>query len=402
MRPSLLVYGQDVGGARVLLPVVKRLRRERTTSVTVLGTEPACDIFHLAGVPCRTLEAAGLGPPVRDREVVRWVAALSPDLYVSDAGHLRDRTAVRLLSACRRLGVPTVALLDHWKNLDRFRGRNGDGFRHAPDVLGVMDRGTSRMLERLGLERDRIRVVGHPYLEEMHRTRRRLLARRRVASLRRQVGVPGDAVLVLCCSEVLHVHGPDSPCTRSCRPLFQGATPEGTLLDTVRLAAERASARTGRRVVIAVRPHPYERRMFAAGGAAPVPMLHDGVCSDVEAVAAADIVMGLTAMPLIQAYVLGKPVVGLTLPTIVERAGDPMRRFHWDTARTFTLVKDESSLTDKLTALIRGHRPGAMNQRVRSILRDATLRVLREIRLLRGRYTEFSERRRAAREAGYR
>lgn len=402
MQPRLLVYGQDIGGARVLLPVVKRLRRERTTSVTVLGTESACDVFRLAGIPCQTLKAAGLGPPVRDRQVIRWVAALSPDLYISDAGHLRDRTAVHLLSACRRLGVPTVALLDHWKNLDRFRGRNGDGFRHAPDVLGVMDQNTSRMLERLGLKRDRIRVVGHPYLEEMHRTRRRLLARRRVASLRRRIGVPDDGVLVLCCSEVLHVHGPDSPCTQSCHSLFQGATPEGTLLDTVRLAVERTSTRTGRQVVIALRPHPYEGRMYAAGGEVPVPMLHDGLCSDVEAVAAADIVMGLTAMPLIQAYVLGKPVVGLTLPTIVEGERDPMRRFHWDTARTFILVKDERALTSKLTALIRGRRPGSMNHRVRAVLRDATLRVLRQIRLLLGRRAEFSGHRRAAMVAGCR
>lgn len=386
MRPSLLVYGQDVGGARILLPVVKRLRRDRAGRVTVLGTEAACEVFHSGGVPCRTLEVAGLGSPIGEGKALRWMASLSPDVYVGDAGHLRDRTAVRLMAACRRLGVPTLALLDHWKNLDRFQDRNGDGFRHAPDILGVMDRATGRVLEHLGLEKDRIRVVGHPYLEEIYRARKRLLAGDWVVSLRRRIGVPREAMLVLCCSEMLHVHGPDVSCTHRCKPLFQNVASGGSALDAVRLAAEQASEWSGRPVVVALRPHPFERRLSAVTSEPRIPLLDDRICSDMEAVAAADVVAGLTAMPLIQAYVLGKPVISLSQLWLIEGARDPSEEFHWDVHRTFIVVRNWRALARTLAGLARARRRAAgLNTRVRTVLRDATGRAVRLVRLMAGR-----------------
>lgn len=379
----LVAYGQDLGCVRVLLPVLRWLRRDRSFTLRVFGSDQATQVFREGLVPCTNLPAAGYRLPLTQEAARRFVRAQAPTVFLAGASHYRDPTNARLLSACRRLGVPTVALLDHWKNLDRFGERTADGFALAPDILGVMDEPTRAALEKLGFEPGRLALVGHPYLEGIYRARRHWCSRRRAERLKRLVGVPPGALLILCCSEMLHAHGPSAPCQAGCRPLFEAKDRGRTLLDRVEQVARRLQRGTGHPCVVALRPHPFEA--IRAGYVQPtaVPLMDQRICSDVEAVAAADLVIGVSAMPLIQAAVLGKPVASLRLSAIPVRRSRRAAAVPWERDGAVSAVRGWSALERMAEAVIRGRwRPVAPAPSTLAVVRDAAGRAVRLIRRL--------------------
>lgn len=343
----------------------------------VLGKGQATEVFNDGGVVCRAIESMGYRLPLTELTALRLLRSLDPDLFLGGASYYGDPTNARLLTACKKLKVPTVGLLDHWKNLDRFDGPTTTGLHFAPDILGVMDETTKTALEAFGFHADRLCVVGHPYLQQVYGTRRRLLEKSSVAALRRRAGVPADGLLILCCSEMLHVHGISEACGPRCQPLFQVNLGGGMVLDRMRHLARRVEVRTGRPCIIALRPHPFEQNRPAVPTLPPVPVLDTTVCTDIEAVAAADVVVGMSSMPMIQAYVLRKPVISLRAPSIMGRRSRPIY-FHWDSDRTFTVVRGFAALGRVMEAVARGRWPQyELTGRTRSMLRNATGRAVR-------------------------
>jgi|GEM_PF-2188966 len=380
MQPVVVVYGQDLGGVRVLLPVVQRLVRDGGFRVRVVGTDQAAEVFRSAGIRCQTLRSYDHPLPLSDAAALRVLKSLAPNLFLGGASYYGDPTNARLLTACRKLSVPTVALLDHWKNLDRFGGPKTQGFAFAPDVLGVPDDVIKSELQELGLSGSRIALVGHPYLQEIHAARRRILSSAGNRALRRRAGLADGAFLVLCCSEMLHAHGPSSSCTPRCRALFEVQDHGMSLLDQVCEVVSDVETRAQRPCVVALRPHPFEMSRPSRSFASSVLRMDHRVCSDVEAVAAADMVLGISSMPLIQAYVLGKPVVSLQVPSVVRRrqAYSSRAAWAWDSEQTFTSVHCVADLKRVVENLLHGRwRPHDLTVRVKSTLKDSTGRAVR-------------------------
>lgn len=377
MSKKLLVYGQDVGSVRVMLPVVKQLVTDRRFDVTVMGSGTAAEVFRHGGVSSLVLRN-GNSLPLTDAAARRLIQSYSPDAMLCGASHLRDPTNARLINACRMLGIRTLALLDHWKNLERFTPSSSVKDSPALDLLGVMDTPVKEALVRLGLKRDRIFVVGHPYLEEIYRKRRTLLSRMHTSAVRRRIGIEPNEILVLCCSEMLHAHGVSQACQPGCTSLFEVRVHGASLLAQVTEAARRVSEVTGRHCRVVLRPHPFEREHRRPLRRPGVDLMDHAVCSDIEAVATADVVIGISAMPMIQAYVLGKPVVSVAFPVVRKRQGDYAQRFLWKSGETFSVVRSCDALRCLLEAVACGRwQHSGLTPQVRLVLRDATGRAVR-------------------------
>lgn len=377
MRRKLLVHGQDLGSVRVLLPVVSRLVSDRRFNVTVMGSGTAAEIFRQGGVTCQVLKN-GHSAPLTESAAQRLLRRLAPDAFLCGASHFRDPTNARLINACRTLGIRTVGFLDHWKNLERFTAQPSQNGSLVPDVLGVMDAPVRDALVRLGLNRDQIFLVGHPYLEEIFRARRTLSESGRTSVLRRQVGIGPDDLMVLCCSEMLHAHGVSEGCRPSCISLFEVRNQGESLLAQITDATRQVSRGINRRCQVVLRPHPFESEHRRPIRQAGVAIMDQSVCSDIEAVAAADLVVGVSSMPLIQAYVLGKPVASLAFPAVRKRQGAYARRFLWDSDETFTLVRSRAGLSRLLESVANGcWQHSGVTPRMRLVLRGATGRAVR-------------------------
>lgn len=370
------MYGQDVGGARALVPVVRDLREDEQFTIKVFATSRAAAVFRRGGIQCDVVNPAPLSERAA-REVIRKAA---PALFVSDAGHCRDPSSARLIAACRRMGIQTIGLLDHWKNLDRFGEPDSRVDDQAPDVLGVMDPVSKILLAQLGLPAHRLTVVGHPHLQEIYAARHRILSAGRRTELRRNLGLPREALVILCCSELLHVHGARETCNGQCLPLFQTKLSGARLLDHLEGIAGRVSRNARRSCVVALRPHPFEMHGGGRQHSGIAWVLDDRMCSDVEAVALADVVVGKSAMPLIQAYFLGKPVLSLQLPCLM-RATPPTRwGWCWDDSRTFAVVHSLSEVEMVLRRIAAGKwRPAPLTPEARAVVRGARGRVVRLI-----------------------
>ena len=98
--------------------------------------------------------------------------------------------------AARRVGTPSLALLDHWCNYsERFSA--SAPFDCMPDVIGVMDDAGARELIDAGCSETRVWVTGQPHFDEFAHSPES----RDRESVRRELGVPPDGALMVFASE---------------------------------------------------------------------------------------------------------------------------------------------------------------------------------------------------------
>jgi len=169
----LLVYAQDVGGAKFLAPTLPPLLRLRRTVVIAHPLAEAALREHR--VPFRPLARELGGLPVGEDAWETWLRRRSvTHVYCTLSSPLRDRSNAHLVRACVRAGVLSMGVMDHWKGLDRLLAADGspDG---VPDEILCIDEPSRRALRKLYGRRARVHVVGHPHLEGLRRLGRRPL-----------------------------------------------------------------------------------------------------------------------------------------------------------------------------------------------------------------------------------
>lgn len=251
-----------------------------------------------------------------------------------------DTPAFSLVAQARRGGIPTAGLVDSPANAaHRFRGRSDSPLAHAPDHLLVPDEGTAGLFRALGHPPDRIHVTGHPHYDVVRAERRRLDAQGRFA-VRRKVfpRLPEERLVVVFIAEVRG--GLDEEQYRRSEEFTltgSGRTPwrSEIVLEEFLFACERLPVRPY--TVLRLPPKGSEDDFQGFLPAfdevrhrEPIfPLLY-----------AADLVVGMTSMPLVEAALLGRPTLSILarpeekawLPTIAS--GDT----HWADTRE-SLVK---------------------------------------------------------------
>jgi len=346
----VLVYAQDLGGARAILPVVQALLQDRMLSVRVLVHDRAARLFSEAGIPVVPLHSMAQAVPLTQRDALQLVKRLAPALLFTATSHPRDPSNGYLVAAAREAGVPTVAMADHWKGEGRFRPSADGPLLFAPDVLGVMDRRAYETYLAEGLSPERVRIVGHPYLEQIFGDRRQWCKPDHVATLKRRAGLKPETSLILFCSETVHDHDFHESCRDTCLPLPEVPVRGMRLLDLLQGAVAETAAHSGKELHLALRPHPNQTVPPCTG----VRIIDQETLSDVEAVAVSAAVVGLSTMPLIEASLLGKPAASLAF----FDGWDPSRVFFgrssWNTQPYFTVLNKAENLGSFLTAAVGG------------------------------------------------
>lgn len=268
---------EQAGAARALAPVVQDLERRHHT-VVIHADEPACNAFEEDELVTTPLAAAS------------ELMALAQPAAVLTGTSTGDTVERDLIVHARRAGVPTVGVLDSWVNLtERFTGRTA--FEYLPDRLAVMDEATRSLLVSAGAPASNIVSTGHPHLDRV-----KVLTASQRSSVRARLGATDDHLLVVFASEPLS--------DEQTNPLpFDELS---VLRDILAITA------TGRaRVRLIVRPHPREGVLKLNGvlrGATADTSVDRSVPSR-ELVAAADVVIGMTTILLIEAAIAGTRAV---------------------------------------------------------------------------------------------
>jgi hypothetical protein len=261
-------------------------------AVVVWGEGPALTVFEAAGIDAAPQSPADIAAAV---ELLRQA---SPALLVTGTGDIDDAATRNFWQAARRLGVPSLALLDSARNLE-LRFNRAQGIH--PDRVVAPDSETLSGLDRIGFAPGDVMLVPN-----LHHARLATLSPPLRETNRKIWNIGPDARVVLFVSE----NAAEARRMGRPFPINEFALLDGLIADVAASRPIGPMRCDAAETVIVVRPHPrdvpgkYERY---TGTAAPrVIISADG--TPTEAAAGADLVVGMSSAFLDEASILGRPV----------------------------------------------------------------------------------------------
>ena len=310
---DVLMYVEDPGAANYVAPLPVALA-ERGWRVTLVADEAAQMHLRQRGI---TVESVPDG--VGAEELLR---ACAPRVLVVGTSENPDTIGLSLIGQGRAQGIETVGIVDGPASAaHRFRGRRAHPLAHAPDWLVVVDERTKADYVALGFPAARAIVCGHPQYDYLRTLRRKLVSEPRLAVRRRLLPhVPPDRAMIVFLAEVStgldakeYQRSPDYTLTGRGAQHERTAVVFEEVLDALEVIQPRP--------YVVLRLHPKN----AVEDFAP----YRGACDAVSAggqpyelVYAADLVVGMTTMLLVEAALLGCSVLSV-VPRAVERAWLP-------------------------------------------------------------------------------
>ena len=296
----------SAGAARL----VAELAGGRTPDqIMVFGSDVGAQVLSAAGIEVMTDPAdALLQEPVelfRERRVGTVVTGLSDR---------DDRTPQALWRAAAVCGAKCVALADdttiatkHAKKdlMERFRDR--DGREIFPDLLCVVDKKSRDAIVAAGIPEQTVRVIGNLHLRRFCQLAHSI-DRHRIEAVRREWNATDESTIVLYASE---------PITQMQKHGKQRDHDElrllSELIDRVRTNRLEDAVPCDGNTIVVVRPHPRDEvakfKPYLSDDAPRTIISRVG--SSAEAILAADAVVGITSMLLVEAAALDRPSVSL-------------------------------------------------------------------------------------------
>jgi len=303
----------DPGGGNAVAPLIEALRAEGRVNVKAWAYAETRDLWAKRSLAYDRL--AGTMTAGEASILLRECRARL--LLVGTSVNSLNLEKV-FIQGAREAGIPSVAVLDYWSNYSARFSDNAGHLSYLPDRIAVMDERAREEMIAEGFAPERLVVTGQPALDELVQEAGRYTPAVR-AEIRRGLGVQAAEQLLVFVSQPLSRLYGDNPAV----PGHLGFT-ERTVLVMLMAALHRLRVSEEHRIVLAVRPHPREdTEGFATlqSGCIRVLVSREGTSRDL--IAAADIVIGMNSMLLVEACYLGRPTVSLqpglrlpdTLPT---------------------------------------------------------------------------------------
>ena len=298
-RPLVSICG-DPGGARALVPVLRRLRDDEQVAPVNYAYHEALEILEARGVAVRPM------PPDSDAATVRAILATEHPVGVLTGTSCNGRDLEKLfIAGAFELGIPSLALLDFWSGyVCRFAAADGT-LGYLPDTVAVMDARAQRELAAAGVPDDRIVVTGQPAFDELTEVRQQFTAAHR-EEVRRSLGVaPADLLIGFVSQPLGELYRTTQGDAR-----FLGYDERevlGLVIDAVASLREVAA----RPVRLVIRCHPRESSSsFSSFENAWTRVARAD--NDARAVAmSCDLVVGMNSALLLEACFLGCPVLSV-------------------------------------------------------------------------------------------
>jgi hypothetical protein len=292
-QKTLLFFSCEPGGAEVLIPVIKLVRKETRHKVVVCSYGLGAERFAGKGV-----EYNEIGRLEKNDTAI--LEAYHPDLIITSATSLpdRDMSEKYIWHNARCSDIPTLAFLDQWQNyVVRFSGpMPHERLFYLPDYINcINDIGEAEMVAE-GFDVNTLVKFGHPYLSSL----KDYAASVDAQEIRRRLNVGSSEHIVLFVSEAIREH--------------YGRSRGYDQFDALTLFLELMSHSTRKvRPIIKLHPkdtaHEYGRMLDKYKNLHSLLITNN--LSPVECINVAEEVYGMTSIMLIEAFVLGKNVVSL-------------------------------------------------------------------------------------------
>ena len=299
--PLVVAVAGDPGGARAVAPVLERLRAEGRVRVQALAYRQALPLWTQRGIACEPLAedltAASIGALLREAQPALLLTATSANKV--DLEKL-------FIEQARLLAVPSLTVKDFWSNYAmRFSDAAGR-LCYVPDRIAVMDELARTEMIAAGFAPECLVVTGQPAFDDLAACRAAFGPEQRRLILA-GLELADDELFVLFASQPFaEVYG------SAAASVAQLGYNETTVLDALQEALAQLARQHGRRIALVLRPHPRESAGSFALRAGPGFRTRLSTGGDSrQFVMAADLVVGMTTVLLVEACYLGCPVVSL-------------------------------------------------------------------------------------------
>ncbi len=304
-RKKILFFSCEPGGAEVILPVIKLLQENSRYEVMVAGYGYAAERFRKKGLPFTQIF------PVEE-DGFPLLRHFLPDLVITSAAShpLKDMSEKYTWYHARKMRIPTFAFLDQWQNYTiRFSGKTGaEKMAYLPDYINCINHLAETEMIREGFPPGILFTLGHPYLSGLKDEYGRL----NPGVINRKLERPVISPSTIFISEAISEYYGDS----------RGYTQYEAMETFFKHIESGPAVRT-----VLLKLHPKEEPANYRGliesyqhEGLSIILLTDQL-SPVECLAVSDRIYGMTSLMMIEAFILGKPVVTVQPNLRVE---DPM------------------------------------------------------------------------------
>ncbi len=298
-QPSILTIAGDPGGAAAIAPVIHELLAMGKANLRVLGYRQAPEIFSRRGIECETLPDS-----TTYRDCLQILYEHRIEVLLSATSVNATDLEQKFFASAREAGVPTLAVLDFWANYRR-RFEDDQGKLNLPDRIAVMDDRALGAMEALGFPLEKLVVTGQPAFDPLIAMTREQKARRR-NSCRDKMGLSSEEKLIVFMSQPLADFFSKFPPEGG----HPGYTEQTAGLDLVRVLTKLQSDSAVPSFRLCINPHPRENAdAWNSLPDAPFSVMKAEGFASHDLGLAADLVVGIHSMILLECAILGIPVV---------------------------------------------------------------------------------------------
>lgn len=299
--PRVVTICGDPGGGNAVAPVIERLRVEGKVSVAALAYLQAVMLWSEQGIQFDVIKG-----DVGDGDIIKLLTEPKASLLLTGTSINAFELEKRFIEIARKLGIASISVLDFWSNYaSRFSDDEGS-LRYLPDQIAVMDSLARDEMIAAGIDGSHITITGHPALDGLEEYRYSFTQEKR-AAVRENFGVASDEWLVLYASQPPTFSDQDDSIPP---PWLDRSRTVNALLGALASLANAA----GKSATLLIRPHPRERGEIYRGLAHDtVRIVVSGAGDTRDLALAANVVVGMNTMLLVEACHLGRPTLSIRL-----------------------------------------------------------------------------------------
>jgi hypothetical protein len=299
---NIVIFVEDPGAANYVAPLPAALADKGIHS-TIQAVEPAASQLRSLGANFEKIGA--------DISAKQILTKRNPGLVLVGTSENTDGQGLDLIDLARQLDIPTIGIVDGPANPDhRFSGGTTNPRQHSPNYVVLPDEQTRQAFVNQGYANDQVINCGHPHYDFVRQQCSFLNGKNKGIIRRKQGIVPEDGQkVVMFCAEISS--GLDSgQFQRSCDYTLQGLPGHTDRTDIVLDEFLASVKNLGDTAYTVLRLHPKNQVEDFLDYLDKFDAVNQGGNS-LEALFAADLVVGMTSMVLVEAALMEIPTVSI-------------------------------------------------------------------------------------------
>jgi len=157
-RKKIGVCVRDPGSANIMIAMYPYLC-EKGYEIILFCKAYAYTMCRRASIPCKDINQ--LLPAIHPASIGKLLESYQLDLVITGTS-LEDDYERYVWEACNKIGLASYAFIDQWMNIEE---RFGTLEKVYPQTVLAIDMEMRKTLLGLGLAKNKIKVIGHPYFE---------------------------------------------------------------------------------------------------------------------------------------------------------------------------------------------------------------------------------------------